>query len=104
MLPDLSRYLIASFRPLSELPRPLLTRRASGGPAGASQLGNFLDVRESLPQDARRILTKYAAYYNELTTHRSLNKDAPIYRAIQHVGCIVSAPVLGGLHHHYCRI
>src|SRR5438046_8562195 len=52
----------------------------------------------------RRILTKYAAYYNELRTHRSLNKDAPIYRAIQHVGCIVSAPVLGGLHHYYCSI
>src|SRR5437763_1598674 len=51
-----------------------------------------------------RILTKYAAYYNELRTHRSLNKDAPIYRAIQHVGRIVSAPVLGDLHHHYCRI
>jgi hypothetical protein len=29
----------------------------------------------------RRILTKYAAYYNELRTHRSLNKDAPIHRA-----------------------
>jgi transposase InsO family protein len=52
----------------------------------------------------RRILTKYAAYYNELRTHRSLNKDAPIHRAIQHVGRIISAPVLGGLHHHYCRI
>jgi transposase InsO family protein len=52
----------------------------------------------------RRILTKYAAYYNELRTHRSLNKDAPIHRDIQHVGRIVSAPVLGGLHHHYCRI
>jgi hypothetical protein len=49
-------------------------------------------------------LTKYAAYYNELRTHRSLNKDAPIHRAIQQVGGIVSAPVLGGLHHHYCRI
>jgi hypothetical protein len=49
-------------------------------------------------------LTKYAAYYNELRTHRSLNKDAPIHRAIQHVGRIVSAPVLGGLHHHYSRI
>jgi transposase InsO family protein len=44
----------------------------------------------------RRILTKYAAYYNELRTHRSLNKDGPIRRAIQQVGCIVSAPVLGG--------
>ena len=52
----------------------------------------------------RRILTKYAAYYNELRTHRSLGKDAPIYRAIQHAGRIASVPVLGGLHHHYCRI
>jgi len=52
----------------------------------------------------RRILRKYAAYYNELRTHRSLNKDAPIHRAIQHVGRIVSAPVLGGLHQHYRRI
>ena len=52
----------------------------------------------------RRILTKYAAYYNELRTHRSLGKDAPIHRAIQHVGRIASEPVVGGLHHHYCRI
>ena len=52
----------------------------------------------------RRILTRYAAYYNELRTHRSLGKDAPISRAIQHVGRIISGPVLGGLHHHYCRI
>ena len=52
----------------------------------------------------RRILAKYADYYNELRTHRSLGKDAPIHRAIQHVGRIISAPVLGGLHHHYSRI
>jgi len=52
----------------------------------------------------RRILTRYAAYYNELRTHRSLKKDAPIHRAVQHVGRIVHAPVLGGLHHQYCRI
>ena len=52
----------------------------------------------------RWILTKYAAYYNELRTHRSLGKDAPIHRAIQHQGRIASAPVVGGLHHHYCRI
>jgi hypothetical protein len=52
----------------------------------------------------RRILTKYAAYYNKLRTHRSLGKDAPIHRAIQHVGRIAAVPVLGGLHHHYCRI
>jgi len=52
----------------------------------------------------RRILTKYATYYNELRTHWSLNKDAPIHRAIQRVGSIVSTPVLGGLHHQYVRI
>ena len=52
----------------------------------------------------RRILRKYSAYYNELRTHRSLDKDAPIHRATQHVGRIISLPVLGGLHHCYCRI
>jgi transposase InsO family protein len=51
-----------------------------------------------------RILTKYAAYYNDLRTHRSFNKDAPIHRTIQRVGSIVSTPVLGGLHHHYGRV
>src|ERR1700716_384460 len=44
------------------------------------------------------MLTQYAAYYNELRTHRSLGKDAPIHRAIQHRGRITSVPVLGGLH------
>jgi len=52
----------------------------------------------------RRIVAAYAAYYNELRTHRSLNKDAPFHRAIQRLGSITSQPVLGGLHHHYCRI
>jgi transposase InsO family protein len=52
----------------------------------------------------RRILTKYAAYYNELRTHRSLNKDTPMHRAMQRVGSIVSTPVLGGLHHQYVRV
>ena len=52
----------------------------------------------------RRILTKYAAYYNELRTDRSLGKDAPIHRAIQHEGRIASVPVVDGLHYHYCRI
>ncbi len=52
----------------------------------------------------RRILTKYTAYYNELRTHRSLNKDAPIHRPIQHLGSIVSTPILGGVHHKYVRV
>jgi hypothetical protein len=52
----------------------------------------------------RRILGKYAAYYNESRIHRSLNKDAPFHRPIERVGAITSRPVLGGLHHQYCRI
>jgi hypothetical protein len=52
----------------------------------------------------RRILGSYAAYYNESRIHRSLNKDAPFHRAIERFGAITSQPVLGGLHHQYCRI
>jgi hypothetical protein len=52
----------------------------------------------------RRILRGYAAYYNVSRTHRSLNKDAPLHRAIERLGAVISRPVLGGLHHQYCRI
>jgi transposase InsO family protein len=52
----------------------------------------------------RRIVGAYAAYYNAARTHRSLNKDAPFHRAIERLGAITSYPVLGGLHHEYCRI
>jgi hypothetical protein len=52
----------------------------------------------------RRILDKYAAYYDESRIHGSLDKDAPFHRAIEHLGVITSRPVLGGLHHQYCRI
>ena len=43
-------------------------------------------------------------YYNEARTHLSLNKDAPVSRAVQAVGRIVAIPILGGLHHQYVRI
>jgi transposase InsO family protein len=52
----------------------------------------------------QRNLDAYARYYNGSRTHRSLDKDAPIHRAIERLGTIISRPVLGGLHHHYCRI
>jgi hypothetical protein len=35
---------------------------------------------------------------------RRLNKDAPLQRAIERLGAVVSRPVLGGLHRQYCRI
>ena len=52
----------------------------------------------------RRILKNYAAYYNSVRTHRSLNKDAPVSRPVQRSGVISSHAILGGLHHHYVRI
>jgi hypothetical protein len=52
----------------------------------------------------RRIVGAYAAYYNEARTHRSLNKDAPRRRSLERLGAITSQPVVGGLHHRYCRI
>jgi transposase InsO family protein len=52
----------------------------------------------------RRILGKYLTYYNGSRIHRALNKDAPFPRAVEHLGVITSRPVLGGLHHQYCRI
>jgi hypothetical protein len=42
--------------------------------------------------------------YNESRTHLSLDKDAPFSRAVQVSGRIATIPVLGGLHHQYCRI
>ena len=52
----------------------------------------------------RRVLRSFAHYYNASRTHHSLNKDAPTHRLIESVGTIVSQPILGGLHHRYCRI
>ena len=52
----------------------------------------------------RWILKNYADYYNGVRTHRSLNKDAPASRLVQHTGVIRSRAILGGLHHHCSRV
>ena len=52
----------------------------------------------------RQILRAYARYYNDIGTHRSLGKDAPVSRPVQRTGIIGSHAVLGGLHHHYVRV
>src|SRR3989441_12891027 len=51
----------------------------------------------------RHVLLSYQQYYNETRTHLSLDKDAPIPRAVEAIGRILSRPVLGGLHHQYVR-
>ena len=52
----------------------------------------------------RRLMAKYAAYYNVTRTHLSLAKDAPISRPIERFGRIFAEPLIGGLHHRYARI
>jgi hypothetical protein len=52
----------------------------------------------------RRILRTYACYYNDIRTHWSFNKDAPVSRPVQRIGSINSHAILGGLHHHYVRV
>src|ERR1700679_1488048 len=51
----------------------------------------------------RQIPQSYARYYNNIRTHRSLDKDAPVPRQIKRIGSIKSHAILGGLHHHYAR-
>ena len=52
----------------------------------------------------RRILSAYAAYYNQVRTHLALQKDAPFHRTAQRSGTIVAIPILAGLHHKYVRM
>jgi transposase InsO family protein len=52
----------------------------------------------------RHLLLSYMTYYNGARTYLSLNKDAPVPRAVQAIGRILPTPILGGLHHQYVRI
>src|SRR6202023_247358 len=51
----------------------------------------------------RHVLLSYIDYYNGTRTHLSLNKDAPISRAAEAAGRVLSHPILGGLDHQYAR-
>src|SRR5262249_25508147 len=49
----------------------------------------------------RHLLASYQRYYNDVRTHLSLEKDAPIPRNVQGVGRVRPVAILGGLHHQY---
>ena len=59
----------------------------------------------------RRILQTYARYYNDIRTHRSLDKDAPVSRPVQRTGIIsshldpwrTSSPLCSGLGFRYTQ-
>ena len=52
----------------------------------------------------RHVLLSYMKYYNGARTHLSLEKDAPVSRAVDRAGHILCRSILGGLHHQYARI
>ena len=60
----------------------------------------------------RHLLHSYQRYYNEVRTHLSLHKDAPVPREVRAVGHVLSqwiglphlGHILGGLHHQYVRV
>ena len=72
-------------------------------PRSPWQNGHAERLIGSIRRELRRILVGYAAYYNELRTHLSLEKDAPGHRPVQRCGQVAARPILGGLHHEYCR-
>jgi putative transposase len=53
----------------------------------------------------RQTLMRYFRYYHKFRTHLSLEKDAPMPRAIQNanLGSVIEIPEAAGLHHHYER-
>jgi hypothetical protein len=62
----------------------------------------YCSARTAFTAGSNRVLDLY--YYNEMRTHLGLSKDAPIPRAVQRSGAIITVPILSGLHHHYARI
>jgi hypothetical protein len=45
----------------------------------------------------RRLLNSYQRYYNEVRTHVSVQKDAPIARDVQRTGRVIPVPTSGRL-------
>jgi putative transposase len=53
-----------------------------------------------------RVVSEYLAYYHASRAHLSLDRNAPLPRAVEPpaAGRVVSEPHLGGLHHRYRRV
>jgi len=78
----------------------------------ACQAADRVNTRECLDHviilhesGLRGILRSYFDYYARSRTHLSLDKDAPIPRAVQPaaLGRVIELPEVGGLHHRYER-
>ena len=93
-----SKYMARGGRPPSQSWKTFLRNHAEAIAAIDMCMVIFSEVH------LRRILTAYAAYYNQTRTHLALHKDCPLERPIQRFGSVVAIPVLAGLHHQYARM
>jgi len=106
----LATFVADLFKSRRRLPRPTnLTRSPWQNPYAERLIGTlrrdcFDHVFVFGAEHLRQVLTAYSCYYNQTRTHLSLDKDAPLGRAIQQHGAIVTVPILSGLHHCYARI
>src|SRR3982074_2683290 len=66
--------------------------------------GQTKDDADKEPREERSCGRSQTLLYNSVRTHRSLHKDAPLFRWIQQTRIIRSHPILGGLHHYYVRV
>src|SRR5258707_14939423 len=55
------------------------------------------DDADKAPREERSCGRSQTLLYNDIRTHRSLDKDAPVTRQIQRIGSIKSHAILGGL-------
>ena len=62
------------------------------------------DDADKEPREERSGGRSQTLLYNGARTHLSLEKDAPVSRAVDRAGHILCRPILGGLHHRYSRI
>jgi transposase InsO family protein len=54
----------------------------------------------------RRIVSDYLTFYHQARPHLSLQRNAPVPRAVESAGMgpVVGEPMVGGLHHRYRRV
>jgi transposase InsO family protein len=66
-------------------------------------LNHFIVLNEA---HLKRILKSFFHYYHTARTHRSLDCNAPVPRAVEppERGKVVAMPMVGGLHHRYRRV
>jgi 2-hydroxyacyl-CoA lyase 1 len=81
----------------------MATRNAIYGRPGAT----YLDVPDDIITgkcDVDKVVHVERAPDPPRMPPRCSPSDAPFSRGIEHLGVITSRPILGGLHHQYCRI